>query len=189
VIRVNLIVDAERARERSKTPVLTGRKLNLACAGLLLAAGTATGWWYWSLREESTALDQSIADAQQETLRLRSVLEQVKQFDTRKTQLQQRVSLIEELRKGQSGPVHLLDELSRNLPEMLWLTELKQQGTELTIEGRASSLTSVSDFVGNLERSAYFKRPVEIVSTQVEPLAQGEVVKFSVKAKFEPPAV
>jgi Tfp pilus assembly protein PilN len=72
---------------------------------------------------------------------------------------------------------------------MLWLTELKQQGTELTIEGRASSLTSVSDFVGNLERSVYFKRPVEIVSTQVEPLTQGDVVKFSVKAKFAPPGV
>jgi type IV pilus assembly protein PilN len=187
VIRVNLIEHAGRSRERGKTLLLTGRTLNLACAAMLLCTAAATGWWYWSLSEESAALDEAIAGAQQETVGLRSVLEQVKQFDTRKTQLQQRVLLIEELRKGQSGPVHLLDELSRNLPDMLWLTELKQQGAELTIDGRASSLTSVSDFVGNLEASTYFERPVEIVSTQVEQVPQGEVVKFSVKAKFVPP--
>jgi type IV pilus assembly protein PilN len=188
MIRVNLIEDPNRNRERGKTLALTGRTLNIACAAMLLSATAGIGWWYWSLDMESKALEKAIAAAQQETIRLRSVLDQVKQFDARKTQLQQRVTLIEELRKGQSGPVHLLDELSRNLPDMLWLTELKQQGTELTIDGRASSLTSVSDFVGNLERSRYFTKPVEIVSTQVEPLAQGEVVKFSVKAKFAPPA-
>jgi type IV pilus assembly protein PilN len=187
VIRVNLIDNGDRNRERGRKLAPSGRNLNILCAAILLGAGAGVGWWYWSLHQQAVDLDQAIAAAQQETQRLRSVLDQVKQFETRKTQLQQRVTLIEELRKGQSGPVHLLDELSRNLPDMLWLTELKQQGTELTIEGRASSLTSVSDLIGNLERSTYFKPPVEIVSTQVEQVARGEIVKFSVKAKFTPP--
>jgi type IV pilus assembly protein PilN len=186
VIKVNL-TGVERTPTPGKSLEPSGRRLNVACALLLVAAFGGVGWWYWSLQQQSLALDEAIAGAEQETTRLRSVLEQVKQFDTRKTQLQQRVSLIEELRKGQSGPVHLLDEVSRNLPDMLWLIELKQQGSELTIEGRASSLTAVSDFVGNLERSGYFKRPVEIVSTQVEAVPQGEVVKFLVKAQFAPP--
>jgi Tfp pilus assembly protein PilN len=109
--------------------------------------------------------------------------------------LQQRVALIEELRKGQSGPVHLLDEVSRALPERLWLTQLQQVEGDLRIEGRATSLTALSDFVGNLESSGYFARPVEILDSQVEAQpaqvqaagGPGDVVKFTVKAQFVMP--
>ena len=52
----------------------------------------------------------------------------MQQFEQRKAQLQQRVALIEQLRKSQTGPVHMLDQISRALPPMLWLTELKQAG-------------------------------------------------------------
>jgi hypothetical protein len=47
----------------------------------------------------------------------------------------------------------------------------------------------LSDFVANLERSGYFKKSVEIVSTQTEVIAQppGELIKFSVKAQFIQP--
>ena len=41
---------------------------------------------------------------------------EVEQFEAQKQQLQQRVSLIEQLRKGQTGPVHMLDQISRALP-------------------------------------------------------------------------
>jgi type IV pilus assembly protein PilN len=115
----------------------------------------------------------------------------VQQFEQRRAQLQQRVALIEELRKNQTGPVHMLDQISRALPSMLWLTEVKQSPDpdEVVIDGRATSLTSLSDFVANLEASGYFKRSVEIVSTQTEPIPgpQGELIKFSVRAMFQQP--
>ncbi len=57
----------------------------------------------------------------------------------------------------------MIDQMSRALPEMTWLTRVQQNGYDVTIEGRCLSLTSLSDFVGNLEASRYFKRPVEIV--------------------------
>ena len=62
----------------------------------------------------------------------------------------------------------MLDELSKALPEMLWLTQLKQDGGELTIEGRCTTLTALSDFVANLEHSGYFRKPVEILDSQVD---------------------
>ena len=90
------------------------------------------GWRYWALPRDSSALDAEIADAQQETTRLHSIIQQVQQFEQQKAQLQQRVVLIEQLRKGQTGPVHMLDQISRALPPMLWLTELKQtDGTDV----------------------------------------------------------
>jgi type IV pilus assembly protein PilN len=113
------------------------------------------------------------------------VIQQVAQFETRRVQLQQRVTLIEELRKGQTGPVHLLDQISKALPEAMWLTDLKQTGSEISIEGRCSSLNSLSDFVSALEASNLFERPVEIVDSRVEPASQAmpELIRFQVKAR------
>ena len=122
--------------------------------------------------------------------RLHSVILQVQQFEQRKAQLQQRVVLIEQLRKGQTGPVHMLDQLSRALPPMLWLTELRQVDNTIVIDGRCTAITGLSEFVGNLEATGYFKRSIEIVSTTTETTttpAVGEMVRFSIKADFQQP--
>jgi type IV pilus assembly protein PilN len=190
MIRINLLA-AERDRAKKKTVTLgtVGQKLTVGCSLILVLGGLAMGWRYWTVNRDSTDLDKEIAAAQQETTRLHSVIEQVQQFEQRKAQLQQRVVLIEQLRKGQTGPVHMLDQISRALPPMLWLTEVKQTGAEIVIEGKCTSPIGVSDFVANLEASGYFKRSIDIVSTSTETMPQppGELIKFSIKAVFQQP--
>ncbi len=128
-----LAVDRERTKR--KTTFQIGQKITVACSLILVAAALVVGWWFWSLQRESADLDQQIADAERETQRLQSVIQQVQQFEARRAQLQQRVTLIEQLRKGQTGPVHLLDQISRALPEAMWLTDLRQTATEVTHRG------------------------------------------------------
>ncbi|HWW85816.1 MAG TPA: PilN domain-containing protein [Vicinamibacterales bacterium] len=191
MIRINLLA-VERGRATKKKAAFalqTGQKLTIACSLILILTVGLVAWRYWTLTHNSTELDTQIAAAQQETTRLHTIIVQVQQFEQRRAQLQQRVGLIEQLRKGQTGPVHMLDQISRALPPMLWLTELKQSGTDVVIDGRCTSLTGLSDFVSNLEASGYFKKSIEIVSTQTETVQQapGEVVKFSIKAQFQTP--
>jgi len=190
MIRINLLA-AENRSKKSATAILgtTGQKLTVCCTLILLLAGLFVGWRYWSLTRESADLDRRISAAQQETTRLHSVIQQVQQFEQRRAQLQQRVVLIEQLRKGQTGPVHMLDQISRALPPLLWLTELRQVGGYVLIDGRATSPIGVSDFVANLEATGYFKRSIEIVSTTTEPMPQppGELIKFSLRAIFQQP--
>jgi len=185
MIRINLLAPDRRKGPKASFDV--ARLIPFACSLVLVVAIAAMGGWYWWLEGEAVRLDEEIAVSQREQERLQSVLVQVARFESRKVALEQRVALIEQLRHGQTGPVHMLDELSRSLPDRLWLTELKQEQAELTIQGRASSLTALSDFVGNLELSSYFRRPVEILNSQVEPLAQGDLIRFTVKAEFAPP--
>ena len=86
--------------------------------------------------------------------------------------------------------VHMLDQVSRALPPMLWLTELKQAtGTDVLIDGKSTTLTGLSEFVSNLEASGYFKRSIEIVDTKTETAGQppSELIKFSIKATFQQP--
>ncbi len=126
---------------------------------MLVVAALGVGWWFWYLQRTSAELDQQIAAAQRETQRLQSVILQVQQFEARRAQLQQRVTLIEQLRKGQTGPVHLLDHVSRALPDSMWLTDLKNAGADVAIDGRCTSLTSLSDFISGLEGSKLFRAP------------------------------
>jgi len=189
VIKINLLgVDRERAKRKASSFQLIGQKLTIGCSLILVAAALVVGWWYWSLQRQSVDLDQQIRDAEQETVRLRNVIQQVQQFEQRRVQLQQRVTLIEQLRKGQTGPVHLLDEVSRALPDTMWLMDLRQTGTDVTIEGRCTSLNALSDFVSGLEASNLFERPVEIIDSQVLPAAGGapELIRFSVRARLAP---
>jgi len=191
VIRINLLA-VERATSKKRAAALpVGQKLTICCSLILVLAGVFIGWRYSSFSRDTARVDAGIAAAQQETARLHSIIQQVQQFEQRKAQLQQRVVLIEQLRKGQSGPVHMLDQISRSLPSMLWLTELKQiSETVVMIEGRSSTITGLSEFVATLEASGYFKRSVEIVSTTTESLPQppGELIKFVIKAEFQVPS-
>ena len=188
MIRINLLA-AERTPKKKAIAFQTGQKLVVGCSLILVLALLFIGWRFWALSHESTQLDLEIAAAQQETTRLHSIIQQVQQFEQRKAQLQQRVALIETLRKGQTGPVHMLDQISRALPPMLWLMELKQTGDSVQLDGRCSTLTGLSEFVTNLEASGYFKRSVEIINTQVESMSTppGELIRFSIKAQFQTP--
>ena len=192
MIRINLLTVERAAKKKAGGLQGAGQKVTMACGLMLLLTLAFVGWRYWSLTKQSSSIDAELTAAEQEKIRINSIIQQVQQFDQRKAQLQQRVSLIEELRKGQSGPVHMLDQISRALPPMLWLAELKQDAkapNEITIDGRCTSQTSVSDFVSNLEASGFFKKSIDIVSSTTEALATppGELVKFTIKAQFQAP--
>jgi type IV pilus assembly protein PilN len=191
MIRINLLAVERATTKRSsaaRAAMTPAQRVTVGATLIVVLTVLGIGWWFWSLRSHSAQLDEDIARAETETQQLRSVLAQVQKFETRKAQLQQRVTLIEQLRKGQSGPVHLLDEVSKSVPDRLWLITMTQTATEFTFEGQTTSLTSLSDFVSNLEASNWFKRPVEIVDTTVQPNPQtGDVVRFTVRANFDNP--
>jgi len=190
VIRINLLAgERKTATKRAVVMIPLAQRMTLACTAILVLTLALIGWRYWSLQQYSSRLDSDIAAAQQETVRLRSIIQQVQQFEQQKAQLQQRVTLIEQLRKDQKGPVHMLDQISRALPPMLWLTELKQTDESVLLEGRCVAVTGLTDFVSNLEASGYFKKSIDIVSSQIEALTTppGELIKFSVRAQFQQP--
>jgi len=192
MIRINLL-GTERARVRKAITFDTGKRLTVAASLILVAAAAAIGWWFWTLRSQSAQLDVELAAAQQEATRLRSLLAEVQRFEEQRAMVQERVALIAQLRSGQSIPVQLLDQLSRSLPDMLWLTTLTQAGDEVTIQGRSTTLIALSDFVGNLGSNPLFQRPIEIVNSQVQPAsgtgadAVPELIAFTVRARINRP--
>lgn len=190
MIKINLL-NTDRKVAKKKAIFAGAQTTTVACGAILVTALLACGWRYVSVQRDNVQLDRDLATAQKEAASLHSVITQVQEFEQRRAKLQQRVALIEQLRAQQTGPVHMLDQISRALPPMVWLTEIKQapESLEVTIDGRATTITSVSDFVGGLESSGYFKKSVEIVSSTTQPINQppGELVAFQLKAIFQQP--
>jgi type IV pilus assembly protein PilN len=190
VIRINLLaVERERTKRRAVIPA--AHRVTIAASLILVGSVLLIGWWFWSLHQASQKVDADIARGEAETQQLRAVLAQVQRFESRKAQLQQRVTLIEQLRRGQAGPVHALDEIGKAVPDRLWLTELTEKDNGFTMTGMTTSLTGLSDFVANLEGSTWFNKPIDIIDSQAQPVdpkaGGGDVFKFSIKATFNNP--
>lgn len=187
MIRINLL-DTERHGAKAAPSGMQARQRMVLIGSVILVLTVALlGWRYWALGQEKARVVREIDAAQREEARLQEILKQVAEFENRRKLLEARVALIDELRKGQTAPVHMVDQISRALPDMTWLVALQQSGYTLTMQGRCLSLTSLSDFIGNLEASRYFIRPVEIIeSSVVEAGGKGpELIQFTIRGTFQ----
>ena len=187
MIRINLLATERRGAKAAAKGFQAGQKITVIGSLIVVLAAAGIGWRYWALGQQQASIERGIATAQREEQRLATILKEVQEFEARKARLEARVALIDELRKGQNAPVHIVDQISRALPEMTWLTSLQQSGFDVTIQGQCLTLTSLSDFVGNLEASRYFKRPVEILDSAVIP-GDGkspDLIGFTVRGTFQ----
>jgi type IV pilus assembly protein PilN len=187
MIRINLVAGERKAAKSAGRSFQIGQKMTVAGSLILVVTAVVIGWRFWALGQRDAQLTGDIDAARREETRLSEVLKQLATFEAQRTQLQQRVALIDELRKGQAAPVHMVDQISRALPDMAWLTSVKQDGYEITIEGNCLTLTALSDFVSSLEASRYFRRPVEIINSEVQPAKTNEpsLIKFTIKGTFQ----
>jgi type IV pilus assembly protein PilN len=187
MIRVNLLATERRAAKAASAGFQAGQKMMLIGSVVLVMTVAGVGWRYWAIGQEKAQVAREIEAANREEARLQEILKQVQEFENRRKLLETRVALIDELRKGQSAPVHMVDQISKALPEMTWLTSMQQSsGYTLTMQGRCLSLTSLSDFIGNLEASRYFIRPVEIIETKTEATDKGpELIAFTIRGTFQ----
>src|SRR4051794_21367877 len=95
---------------------------------MLVLTGAGVAGWEWQLARKTAALDARIAQSETELVRLKEAAALVDRAIARKSELSEKLSLIDRLRAAQKGPVALLGTVSRSVPDGLWLMELKQQG-------------------------------------------------------------
>ena len=76
------------------------------------------------------------------------------------------MEIIDQLQKSRPEIVHLFDELTRQLPEGVYLTGIKQSGSRIEVRGVAQSSTRVSALMRQIDASNWLADPeVEKVQT------------------------
>lgn len=150
---------------------------------LLAAVGIGLAWWIKDLRIKD--LDGKIQVAEKRQRDLQVIKKQVEDFQAKERLLTEKVNLIERLRSEQANGVHMVDEISKALPDFVWLTGMDQTGATIKFTGQSNSLASVADFIMNLQKSGGWFPRVELDSST----EQNNVVTFQVSANFENPEV
>lgn len=180
MIRINLLGNVPKAAARPWVPA--NQKSAAAGLAILILTAAGVGGLWWQVSHEQMTVNHDITEAEAELTRLKTVSLMVDRAVAQKLELTERLGLIDRLHRTQRAPVELLQSVSRAVPDGLWLLELKQQGSAIQIEGRASSLTALTDFVERLQTSGRFEHPVDIVTTNMETVLEQSVVRFALKA-------
>lgn len=184
MIRINLLSEKKKpTKTRSGAPRLqleglSGSRNVLLVTILAVGALLAGGWW-WMLKNESAEWQTKLREADQELKRLEEPIRKGQEYEAQKALLARKIELITSLKKQQTVPVHILDEVSRSLPDFVWLDAMSASSNQISISGKATTYNAVSNFYSNLNDSGYFDN-VTLGKTFEVP----EGVSFSLTCKF-----
>ena len=120
---------------------------------------------------------------------------QIKDIATLRTEidaLKARQKAVEDLQTDRNVPVHLLDELVRQTPEGVYLTNIRQNGQVVAINGVAQTNERVAELLRNmLYNSAWLTKPelVEItaISQTTANREQRRLFQFSMRVSLKRP--
>jgi type IV pilus assembly protein PilN len=158
--RINLLPwrDEERKERKLKFLVALGGAAVAAClvafVGFLLMDSMVSAQEARNqrLNEEIAVLDRQI--------------EKINSLEADKARFIARMEVIEKLQRSRPEIVHIFDEISKQIPDGVYLTGISQSGSRIKFEGVAQSSTRVSAFMRNIDGSDYLKNPeLEIVQT------------------------
>ena len=164
MIKINLLSEGKRPTAVRRTrPASFLESENIALwaliAGLLLVGALPAAAWWWATDRQVTANDARIAEQQREVEELAAIIAEVEEFKAKKAELEHRIEVIEQLRRNQKGPVQAMDQISRALPELLWLDRMEMRGGNISLAGRAFNSNAVAGFLENLDRVPEFQEP------------------------------
>jgi len=109
------------------------------------------GWEFYRLNTDHNRLINKQSELEAEKKRLEPILKKKADLQREKELLDRKINIIKELKSKQRFPVQLLDELSRNMPEYVWLTSVSEDNLLLRISGSALNANKVADFVDSLQ--------------------------------------
>ena len=130
-------------------------QLGIGLAITLIFVGACVYRWQM-LADEVTLQTQAKASKTQELEALKKKVQEVEDYEKKKRLLEDKIRIIEQLRKNQGGPVRLLDYLSQGLdPLKVWLASVEGD-TQVTVAGKALTNDDIVEFIKNLQQSNYF---------------------------------
>jgi Tfp pilus assembly protein PilN len=184
MIKINLLAERKAAKAKTATSFKfeMGGSQNLLLVGIIVVGVLVAGGWWWARVSELNRVRQAKVTAQAELKRLEEVRKKAEAFKTQKELLERKINLITELKKKQAVPVHILDQVSRNLPEFMWLDSLTASSNAINIVGKATTYNAVSNLYDNLRASGQFS---DVVLGKTTEIAEG--VSFSLTCRYAPP--
>ncbi len=183
MIRINLLpVRAAQKKEKLRSQL----SILFLC---IVLVGAGCGALYFTKMFEINGVRDEVADLARQNKALSKKLGEVANFEKKKAELEQRLGVLNDLKLAKTGPVHLLDELSRALPEKVWLTQFSEQKGQIKLVGYGDTEKTVANFMNSLEASPYYQG-VELAVTEQTSVGESKVKmqKFTLQCRVEKPS-
>lgn len=163
MIRINLLPWREERRKARRQQFYALAGLIAVLAGLIWFMGYGIVNGYIGAQDgKNNFLKSEIASLDKD-------IEEIKRLKEQTDSLLSRKRIIESLQANRTEPVHLFNELARQVPTGVYLKSIKQTGDKINLIGYAQSNARVSTLMRNLEASPIMERPdlVEIKAAMV----------------------
>jgi type IV pilus assembly protein PilN len=137
----------------------------------------------WTANRKEYSLDENIARINEEIKKLDLLLKEVAQLKNEKEALEKRLKVAETLEKGRLEAALIMMELSKRVPEKLWLEGLEKKGESMKCNGIALDEETIADFMTALKGSPYIKK-VELESVTKHSIRGVDLKKFILTCEF-----
>lgn len=186
MIRINLISEGKKSpavrSARLRAFNINAQNIAVVCLiGTFLVALLAYGGYWLYMNRQLAKQQAEIADLQATVKELEEIIREVERFERRKAELEHKIQVITDLRNNQRGPVHIMDQVSRALPDFLWLDRMEVNASMVNIQGKAFTTSSVANFIENLDGVPEFQEPYLRNATW-----RGQVYDFQVSFNYTP---
>lgn len=181
MIRINLLpVRAAQKKEKLRSQLSV---LVLTLVLVVLACGVV----FFQQQNKNQSLENDIADINRRNAELQKIIGEVRDYEKRKADLEQKLLVLGQLKQQKSGPVRLMDDLSDALPPELWLTSFAEQDGSIDLAGIADTEQTVALFMQQLEQSRHFEN-VELSVTEQVDFDNRRMQRFTLKGRAVNPA-
>jgi type IV pilus assembly protein PilN len=182
MIRINLLpVKALRAEVERRREIIIGSTVLAVVVVLLVGIHGYRSYQLSQLQTDLTTL-------RNELQALNVKIKEVGDLQVKIKDLRGKNKIIEDLNRKKSGPVLVMESLSNSTPGSLWLTDLRESGGNVTMNGLAVDNQTIADFLKSIAASKYFNN-VELIETTQGAGPSASLKKFSIKTGvlYRPP--
>ena len=190
MIRINLL----KPETKDKEPVVAPGAIDEGGKGvrkgpnlgnlIFLALVIGLGAFYFFQKKAMDQENAQLAAARQEKAKLSYVETKLEEQRKARESLDRKITLIESLNAQRDLAPRLMDEISRRLPDWVWLTEVVYDAKGISIKGRALSNNLIADYISGLESSPQIMNVNLVASTQKT--TQGDqYLEFQLRAVIE----
>lgn len=183
MILINLLPHREAARKRRKDIFNITLGASVLLGGIL--AGTVYLWFEAAISHQQS--NNQVLEV--EIKKLEGQIKDIAGLEAEIAALRARQQAVEDLQSDRNLPVHLLTELTNQLPDGVYINKMTQQDQLVNLTGVAQSNERVSELLRNLAgNTPWFSKPelIEITAgtAPVSPKEQKRVYNFTIRVKL-----
>lgn len=176
MIRVNLLGEE---KDRSAAYAIHA----LIVVGLIVVLLFVGGWSSNLMISSLSEYENEVGLKESELIKLKDKTKKVEKMEQNQKLLIEKLEIIAKLKTRKQGPVRILDDLTRAIPEKAWLTSISQKNDIIEFSGVAVDGQTVSDFIARLRESKFID-DADVVKTQLVMKDEVKMQSFTFPAEL-----